>query len=439
MVRDWLLPWSLGAVAYGGASLLVPLYVVELGGDAFDLGVLAAVAAAVGVPSAVVVGRRIDRSRRFRPYVLAILAVTVAMLATIPLLESIPLVIAANAVIWLTFAAATPVLTLLVVADAPAHAWSEHIARLNEYQGIGWALGLALGTAWTLGGGLVVGDRLALQTCFGVLAAVGLVGTVSGARWFPRGETVEAGVRLRTALRLADGFDVRSVTFPFTVARVDLGGLSPRRLARRFSADLVVYFVAIVAMFTGFAAFFAPLPAFLAEVGLSAGAIFALYLVTSATAAVCFASVGRLAARYDVTLLQAAGLILRGVAIPMVALAALALGADAVGLGTLVALFAAIGVSWAVIIVTAGTLVASIAPIAVRGEALGVYAALTALAGGIGALAGGALGSRNFLLAFSVAGGLILVAAALVFGLRRDPIATARSAATGEDFPPPGW
>lgn len=425
MARAWLLPWSLGAVAFGGASLLVPLYVVELGGDAFDLGVLAAVAALVGVPGAIVVGRRVDRHRRFRPYVLAILAVTVATLLAIPMVESVPLVIAANGLLWLAFAAATPVLTLLVVVDEPTHAWSTRIAELNEYQGIGWAVGLAIGTAWTLGATLAVGNRVALQTCFGALAVIALLGLGWGGYAFPRSPvdaSPASGVRLRTALRRAATYNVRAVTFPVTVGRVDFSGLSPRQLSRRFTADLVLYFLAIVAMFTGFAAFFAPLPAFLSDIGIGPEGIFALYLVSSLVSAVCFATVGRLTTRYDVTLLQSGGLVLRGLAIPAVALLGIALGGGPVGLVALVGAFAIIGVSWAIIAVTAGTLVTALAPIAVRGEALGLYAALTALAGGIGAILGGAVGRESFLLAFSVSGALVLLGAAIVFGLRRSPM-----------------
>lgn len=52
MSERWLPAWGLAALAFGGASLIVPLYVVELGGDAFALGVLFASASFVGVPGA---------------------------------------------------------------------------------------------------------------------------------------------------------------------------------------------------------------------------------------------------------------------------------------------------------------------------------------------------------------------------------------------------
>ncbi|MFC6727512.1 MFS transporter, partial [Natronoarchaeum mannanilyticum] len=48
MSRRWLYAWGLGSAAFGAASLLVPLYVVTLGGGPADLGYLAAAAAFLG-------------------------------------------------------------------------------------------------------------------------------------------------------------------------------------------------------------------------------------------------------------------------------------------------------------------------------------------------------------------------------------------------------
>jgi hypothetical protein len=44
----WLYPWGVSSVAAGGASLLVPLHVVALGGGPGTPGVLAGVAGGVG-------------------------------------------------------------------------------------------------------------------------------------------------------------------------------------------------------------------------------------------------------------------------------------------------------------------------------------------------------------------------------------------------------
>jgi len=92
MGRSWLFAWGLAAVAFGGASLIVPLYVVELGGGAFVLGVLFATASFVGVPGALVFGNLADRTGKRRPFVLAALVVATATTLVIPTLESVPLI-----------------------------------------------------------------------------------------------------------------------------------------------------------------------------------------------------------------------------------------------------------------------------------------------------------------------------------------------------------
>ncbi|MEF8780427.1 MAG: MFS transporter [Haloferacaceae archaeon] len=428
MSKGWLYAWGLGSVALGGASLIVPLYVVALGGTPFTLGMLAAVAAFVGVPGALVFGRLADATGRRRPFVLGALALVAATLLFLPLVESIGLVIAANGVIWFAFAAATPVLTLIAVSGVPAESWSDRIALLNKYQGVGWAMGLLVGALWTGGaerflpsGGVFDGFFLVTGAC----AAIGLLfgyrtipadrGGASGERETPR----VSGARLRRAIRPSTRFSVRGVTFPFTPARADYRGLHFRRLLDRFTPALAIYYGAVFVFFTGFSGFFAPLPAFLTDVGFASEEIFLLYLVSSLGSAVAFGSVGRIARRYDVGMLQAVGLLVRGAAIPAVAVSGLLIGATPTGLVVAGAIFTIIGLSWAVVAVTAGTLVTRLAPMTVRGEALGVYAALGAFAGGVGSVLGGWLAGTGYVLAFGTAGGLVVVGAGIVLRLRR--------------------
>ncbi len=421
MSRGWLLSWAAGSVALGGASLVVPLYVVSLGGDPFALGLLASAAAFVGVPGALVFGRLADRTGHYRAFVLGALLIVSAMLVVIPLLPTIPSVIAANAAIWFAFAAGTPVVTLLAVSTAPETQWSTRIAELNKYQGIGWALGLLLGAIWgavtAYTGGLAGGT----EGLFYVLAGFGGIGIVLGARYLP-GPSQERSVsetKLKRAIRQADRFSVRAVTFPITVGRADFRSLHPGRLVDRFTPTLAVYFFAVTLFFLGFSAFFAPLPAFLADSGFTDDQIFAFYLISSLASAVFFTGAGTIAGRMDVAVFQAIGLGIRGLAMPAVAVGVLALGSTSTGVVVTAGIFAAIGFTWSVIAVTGGTIVTQLSPAALRGEALGVYAALGAFAGGIGSILGGRLGTESYLLAFAVAGGFVLLGAGLVVVLRR--------------------
>lgn len=431
----WLVAWGLGSVALGGASLLVPLYIVALGADPFALGVLAATAAFAGAPGALLAGRVADRTGKRRAFVLGSLAVTAAVLAVVPLVRSIPVVIAANAVLWFAAAAAAPVLSLLVVAGAPEHEWGRRYALLNKYQGYGWAGGLVLGAVWVAAAARVLEPLTAQRTFFGACAVAAGSAIALGGRWLPpdaAAPALENPRRFARVLARSRRLNVRGATFPLTPGRLywTTRSLDPRTLAERFTPTLAAYYGAAVLFFAGFSAFFAPLPLYLVDQGFGSGVIFGLYLVSSLGAAAFYVSVGELAERHDLTLLQIAGLAVRGIAIPSVALVGGALAASLAGLVVTALVFVVIGVAWAVIAVTATTLVTRLAPAALRGEALGVYVAASALAGGVGSVLGGLLAGAGYGLAFGVAGALVLAGAGVVVLLRRRPLPDGTADAT---------
>lgn len=420
----WLYAWGLGSVALGGASLLLPLYVIELGADPFVLGVLAASAAAVGAPGAFLFGRIADQTGRKRALVVgALTAITLSFVA-IPFARSIPLVIGANAVVWFSFAAVGPVLTLLVVNGADEADWQDRIARLNGVQGWGWAGGLLLGVVWTGVGEQYVRPVVAQQALFG-FCAICTAGALTGARLYLPAEPVSESLtanRVRRAVLRARRLNVQGVTFPFTPSRIfgwSVQRLHPGALLDRFSLELVVYYGAALLFFLGFTAFFAPLPIYLEGLGFASGTIFWFYLVSSLGAASYYFRAATLAEQNNDGVLQSTGLLLRGLAIPAVAVVGALFGASGLGLLLASALFLLIGITWAIIAVTAAGIVTRLAPEAIRGEALGTYAAVAAVAGAIGSLLGGALGEISFLLTFLVAGGFVLLGAVLVYRLRQ--------------------
>jgi len=410
----WLYAWGLASVGLGGASLVVPLYVVSLGGGPVTLGVLAAAAAAGGAPGALVVGRLADRTGHRRGYVLGAIGVVAAGLGTVAAVDSIPVVIAANAAVWFAFAAATPVLTLLAVVGAPESEWSDRIARLNKWQGVGWALGLLVGFVVVVGGERLLGlDTITVQrtVCLVCAASAGVGGFVA-ARTLPAApEREPAPRRLRRAIRGATRFGVRGASFPFTPVRMDPRGLHPRRFVRRFTPTLALYFAAVTLAFAGFGAFFAPLPAYLAGVGFGSDAVFGLYLALNVGTAVAFGAAATLVSRYEVALVHAGSLAVRGVALPVVVLSGGVLAST-------LPLFVLIGLTWAVIAVSAATLVARLAPPIVRGEALGVYGALSTVASGAGGVVGGGLAATGYGRAFGVASVLVFAGAGVVLVLR---------------------
>jgi MFS family permease len=420
----WLLAWGLGSVPVGAASLLVPLYVVSLGGDPFDLGLLGAVAAFVGAPGAIAWGRLADRTTNPRAVVLFSLVGVGLVLVGMPLTESVPLLIVGNAALWLAFAAAGPVLTLLVVAETPEREWGREIALLNTYQGYGWAAGLLLGIVWSASVGQFVSPLASQQSLFVATGLTSIAAAVLFGRWMPH-PTERQIARIdpeRVARLLSTGRrNVRGATFVFNPNRLywSTRKLHPRHLAERFTRTLAVYFLAVVLFFTGFSVFFAPLPLFLTDVGFSSDLVFALYLLAGLGSAMFYTKAGTLSTSYDLRTLQTISVGVRGFAMPLVAIVGTAYGAALTGTLLAATLFGLIGLSWAVIAVSAGTIVTRIAPPAVRGEALGLFAALSALAGGIGSIAGGALANvYGFTVAFGIGGVVILLGAGLVTVLR---------------------
>jgi MFS family permease len=422
----WLYAWGLGSMALGAASLLVPLYAVGLGADSFELGLLGAVAALVGAPGALVWGRLADRTHDRRAVALFSLVGVALLLALLPLgpLASVPAVVVVNALVWLVFAAAGPVLTLVVVADVPESEWNHEIALLNKYQGYGWAGGLLLGIVWSGTVGQFVDVLTSQRSLLVTLAAVTAVAAVLLARWMPTpsDRRVARVDPARVARVLSVGRrGVRGATFVFTPNRLywSTRAVHPRRIAARFTPTLATYFLGVVLFFTGFAAFFAPLPLYLTGVGFGGDFVFAFYLVSSLGSAAFYTTAGQLSARYDLRTLQTVAVGSRALTMPLVAVAGATLATGVLGVVVSGGLFATIGVSWAVIAVTAGTIVTRLAPASLRGEALGVYAALSTLAGGIGSLIGGALAAGfGFTLAFVGAGAIVLGGAAVV-GLTR--------------------
>lgn len=434
MAERWLYAWGLGSVAFGGASLLVPLYVVQLGGSPLDLGVLFATATVIGAPGAILFGRLADRVGHRRPLVLLTLAITAAALAVIPLLERVPAVFVANAALWLVVASVGPVLTMLVVADAASEDWGERIGQLNTYQGYGWAGGLVLGAVWPVLGRPFLGPELATRGLFWLLAGCAAVAALLASRSLPAPPpgppvTTERAARRVARLLAASGRGgIRGATFVFAPNRLYWSSrdFHPRRLIDRLDPSMVTYLAAAVLFFTGFAAFWAPLPLFLTGAGFTAAQIFGLYLVSSLASAALYDRVGTLVGRTDVRLLQTGALAARGLLFPLVALGT-GFGLLALELGVVAFVLVLIGGTWAVIAVVGTAIVTRLAPAAVRGELLGVHTALAAVGGGVGGLLGGWAASFGYLLAFGVAGGLVVLGAALVWSLAvlsdREPVA----------------
>jgi MFS family permease len=420
----------------GAASLLVPLYAIDFGAGAFVVSLIAATAALAGVPGAILWGRLVARTNRRRPFVVVALGLTAGVLLLLPLLASPLSVLVANAALWFVVAAAAPVLNLIIVEGYEPAGWPGRFGLLNKYQGYGWLAGLVVGGVWsTVAGEFGVAAVPAKRLFFLGSAVAALVGVlVVLVRYPEQPSTSEARfLRLSRRLRAVGGNPGRAArAIPYGPGRTywalravaaGRGGGSTRRAlleqVRRWVSDgLIRYLAAATLFFAGFSAFFGPLPAYLVDAGYATDEVFALFILSAATAAVTYGPAGTAASKYGLFRLQAAALLSRAAAFPLVAIVGVAVappaGAVAVGL-----LFALIGVAWAAVAVTAAGLVTELAPVNRRAEALGIFTAVGSLGGGVGSVVGGAVAdTAGYLPAFLVAGVGVAVAAALASGSR---------------------
>jgi len=413
----WLVAWALGYVAAGAASLLVPLYAVALGGGAFLVGVLASTAAFAAVPGALLWGWLAERTGRRREFVLVALAATTAVLAAVPFVRTAWPLVAVNTLLWFVVSAAAPVLNLMVLEGAPESDWESRIGALNAWQGYGWVGGLALGSVWVPLAGPVLGPALARRSLFWLCALAAGLGTLLAIRWLPRRSTVrperiDADPSLLARLDRGAGRYVRTVPFATTrlywaIRNLDLAGLR-----RRGGRSLWLYLAAVGVFSAGFAVFWGPLPAYLAA-AYPEERVFWFFLATNLASAAVFTRVGGWGLVYGGARLQAGALSVRAVLFPLVAVVVLLVGPP-VELPALLVLFAAIGLTWAVIAVTATGLVTRLAG-RDQGTALGFYAAIAGFGGAVGGILGGWLAAAmGFTVTFLVAGGVVLASVAVV-------------------------
>lgn len=410
MSDRWLYGWGLGYAAVGAASLLVPLYALQLNASALLVGLIAATAAFAGVPGALLWGNLAARTARRRPFVLVALGSTAVVLALIPFTSSAIAVLVLNAVLWFVVSAAAPVLNLVIVEGVPESEWNERIGKLNAYQGYGWVVGLVLGTIWTSVATRWFSMMTAQRLLLFVLAAVAAIALVLTRAWYPERPTTEAADFRRVYRRLSrQGWGAGRYlrTVPYGPSRLYWALTSLRQGQRsgrssRFGPALTRYFVAAALFSVGFAIFWGPMPAYLNAGGFDTQTVFVLFLLGNLGSAVCYSPVGSLSGRHDPSVLQGVALGGRVLLFPAIVLLT--------AVPTLAGGFTLIGITWAVIAVTASGLVTKLADASVRGEALGLYTAIVGFATGVGSALGGWLADLvGYDLTFVVAAGFVVV------------------------------
>jgi MFS family permease len=381
-VLPWIEPWflayaCLGIVQGGILPVLLPL---SAGGSA-HAGTIVGVMNLAGLTSPCW-GHLADRRRMHRQILLAGILVTLLALVLMPVPFSLPVKAALAAVLGLGFAAANTVANMFIVEVWPQPEWDARIGALQAVSGLGQVVGLLLAG--------FIGGRFALA--FGV--AAGLVALAMPIAWL--------------TLRRVQVPDPRNVV----TAHPPLGGEgwagAPQRhfhlptwsglrmlvqeLELPFAQLQIIWFVAFVAI--GAVLTMLPL-ALIRTLGVSDGTPATTYAFAAAGSLAMYPLAAGLADRRGARFVLQAGYAVRCAAIAILTLAFLpgAFLPETVLSATndiplALAGFIVLVLAWPLLGVGGTALVAQLAR-GEKGEALGLFNAVSSLAGGVGAFLGG--------------------------------------------------
>ncbi len=394
---QWMEPWflaytCLGIVQGGMLPLLLPLS----SASSIEAGTIVGVMNLAGLTSPLL-GHFADRRRRHHHVLLVGMMVTLVALLVMPLQLAFPLKVLAAAVLGIGFAAANTVANMFIVEVRPQHEWDARIGALQALTGMGQVGGLLIAG--------IIGGRFALA--FGVAAA--LIATAIPIAWLTlRGVHVPIPRAAATAHPPLGGEEWGgAMQRQFHIPTWQ--GLKEQlhRFEPPFIRLQIFWFVAFVMIGAVMSMF--PL-ALVRTFGVPEAMPATAYAFAAAASLLIYPTAVRVARARGAHLLLRSALAVRAVAISFVAVAFMS---EATGPVLPLAGFIVLVLTWPLLGVSGTVLSAELAP-SEKGEALGLFNALSSLASAVGAFSGGLaleLGGYG-----AVCGlGVVLVAVAALF------------------------
>ncbi len=373
-IEHWYVSYALlGLSAAGLLPILLPLLAGRSGGAA-EIGAVMA-AFSLGGLTAPAWGWLADRFRVHQWLLAGGLAGTAAGAALFPLAGSLGLRAALAFLSGAGLAASSTVANLFIVETRPREEWDSRIGWLQTFYGGGQVLGLVL--AGLIGQAAPEkGMRLA-----GGAAAVAIIPAFFGTRidfaLLRERRPVLSGQAHRAE------WPVSSPQHLYHHLSIDRIGAALREIETPFGLFLVAWLFG----FSGSAAIFSLYPVLMEHLyGLRPGASSAGYAVAAGLGLVLYAPSGRWTGRRGAQAVFQYGLALRVAA--FAALTILSVSSFPGRGWAAMLLFLIIVLAWSLLSVSSTTLVASLATRG-EGEAMGVFNAVTALSGVIGAALGG--------------------------------------------------
>ena len=408
-------------VAGGSTSPMIPLFVTEgLKGTVAEVGIVGAVSSLASVPANILWGNLSDTTKKRKVFVLiGFLGLAVALL-TMGLSMDMGAYYFGNFLLGAIAAAAAPVSTVIILESFAKEEWAKRIGDFSKISGIGWVLGLVLGTIWLQ---LASDDGSAVAAMRGLFitsSALCVASILLAIRWVPepkkKMERREAVGEVPASNLVHFERGRYAPTKIIHIMKVGAKNLSPLN----FPSNLKLYYLMTFLAFTGFLTFYTAFPIFLKrELGLTISEVFVVFLASSITSALTYSLAGRwtsLVGGKKVQIMAFTGRIFLFPAVYLVTLIDMGFWPM---MGALCVLHAGIGFCWANLSVAGNTIVAHISYKDFRTESLGAYNAIMGIGTIVGSLVGGFVASSlGYEVTFLVASMFVVSALLLLLMLK---------------------
>ena len=172
-------------VISSGLSVLIPLYILSLHGNVFDVGIAVALYNLVVIPSSLIWGKLADKSRQNRIFVIGSTAATIPILLMLLLFRSIAFAYLGYAIYAIAAAASAPAINIMVMGTRRSRKMPQTYSRYGTFTLVGSLIAYAIG-AFLDGSGLAY--YLLILIAFNIAALVMSITLIRERRVYAKNE-----------------------------------------------------------------------------------------------------------------------------------------------------------------------------------------------------------------------------------------------------------
>ena len=383
-------------ISGGSTSPLIPLFITNgLRGTVADVGLITAVTSMAAVPANIIWGNLSDTLHRRKPFVLMGFVGMALALFMMGISTNVPSYLIANFLFGLLGAAIAPVGTVLVLESFDKKEWPRRLGDFSKIGGIGWVLGLAIGTLWLLLLPSTNNDVTSTRALFMLAAGLSLVSMLLAMWWIkePDAQVKRECVTAEDIGNVQVSFIERARYMPQRVLYI--AHVSAKNMqAHNFPSNLRRYYLMIFLAFSGFLSFYVALPVFLSkQEGFSNPEVFIVYLASSIASALTYSLMGRIIAAKGGKRVQMAAFAARIFISPAFFLVTLLHPSFILLFVIFLGLHALAGICWAGLSVAGSALVSQMAFKSFRSQSLGMYHSVQGVGTIVGSIIGGIVGA----------------------------------------------